>query len=181
MAYTTAAKVRAVLPTLLMDDDDLGVLDSGTLLTLSRPALDVPTVLKNSTSLTKAGADYTFVRPRKITLAAAATGENFIAQGYYGISDTAIESIIAQSDRFIDDYFHEYGTPGSTYTDDWSAYLSASTYLRSYATATEENLRRAEELRKIVLEGMENYRHNTFESLKTESSYTESWVRKVNG
>jgi len=181
MAYTTAAKVRAVLPTLLKGDDNLGESASGTNLTLHDPAFDVPTLLQNSTVLTKADADYTFTRPRKITLAVAASGENYIAQCYYGISDTDIEAIIASSDRFIDDYFHEYATPGSTYTEDWSNGLSASTYLRRYATATEENLRRADELRKLVIESMDNYRDNTLESMKTSSSSPYSWVRKVNG
>lgn len=181
MTYTTAAKVRAILPTLLKGDDNLGEIASGTNLTLHDPAFDVPTILQNSTILTKAGADYTFERPRKITLAVAASSENYIAQCYYAISDADIDSIIASSDRFIDDYFHEYGTPGSTYTEDWSTDLSASTYLRRYATATEENLRRAEELRKLVIESMDNYRENTLESMKTQSTSPYSWVRKVNG
>lgn len=180
MAYTTAANVRAVLPTLLMNDDDLGESASGTNLTLRKPALDVPTILKDSTVLTK-DTDYTFSRTRKITLGVAAAGQNYIAQCYYGIDDTALDAIIAKSDRFIDDYFKQYETPGGTYTEDWSNDLSASTYLRRYATATEENLRRAEELRNIVLEAMKNYRENTLEAMKTQSTSRYSWVRKVNG
>jgi hypothetical protein len=157
MAYATAAQVRAILPTLLKGDDDLGTVNSGTYLSLHDPAFDVPTILKNSTALTKAGADYTFTRPRKITLAVAATGESFIAQCYYAISDTDVGVIIAQADRYIVDYFTDY-TIDTDRAADWSSWLSAAIYLRQYATATEENLRRAQELWDMALNAMENDR-----------------------
>ena len=176
MAYTTEAKVRSILPTLLKSDDDIGIIASGTALTLHDPAYDVPTILKNSTVLAKT-TDFTFARPRAVTLTAAATGENFIAQCYYAISDADILVIIGQADRFIDDYFSAYSTPGSASLTDWSSWLAAAIYLRQYATATEENIRRADNLWKMATDGMENERENI---KKNSTTSTMIRVKRVN-
>lgn len=177
MAYTTAAKVRAILPTLLKGDDDLGEIATGTNIILHDPAYDVPTILKDSTELTKAGSDYTFTRPRTITLASAATGENFIAQCYYAISDTDILVLVAQADRFIDDYFSAYDSAEAARLEDWSSWLSAAIYLREYAKATEENLTRADGLWNMALTAMQNDRDN---KKKTNDESTKIRVLRIN-
>ena len=152
--YTIAAKVRKLLPTLLIDDDDLGISYSGKNLTLTYPAFDVPTILKDGVSITA----FTFERPDKIALTVAADGERFIAQTYRGISDTDIETLIATSDRIIDAEFTGYNLPASGYLEDWSGILSAARYYRLYATATEDNISKAEGLEKIVKDEMKTFK-----------------------
>lgn len=156
MAYTTAAKVRAMLPTLLIDTDDLGDSFSGTNLTLNYPAYDVPTLLKDGETAT-----FTFVRPDSITLNSAADGERYIATVYYGIANTEIDAIIAAADRVILDSFSKYDLPAVGYLEDWSSMLSAARYLRMYASATDENIAKASELEKIVMKAIESYKDNT--------------------
>lgn len=154
--YTTAAKVRQLLPTLLIDDDDLGISYSGTNLTLTYPAIDVPTILKDGVSITA----FTFERPDKITLDAAATGERFIAQVHRGISDTDIEALIDSSDRIIAATFTGFDLPDAGHLEDWSGMKSVSKYLRLYATATEDNIAKAEGLEKLVKDDMTSYKLN---------------------
>lgn len=156
MAYTTAAKVRAMLPTLLIDTDDLGTSFSGTNLTLNYPAYDIPTLLKNGVS-----TEFTFARPDSITLNSAADGERYIATVYYGISDTEIDAIIVAADRVILDSFSKYDLPGAGYLEDWSSMLSAARYLRMYASATDENVAKANALSKMVTDAMKSYQENT--------------------
>lgn len=148
--YTTAAKVRALLPTLLVDDDDLGVSNSGTNLTLTYPAFDVPTILIDGVSSTA----FTFERPDKITLTADATGQRFIAQVYRGLSDSDIEGLILSSDRQIQADFTGYDMPAAGYLEDWSGMRTVARYLRLYAAATEENIDKAEGLEKLVTDAM---------------------------
>lgn len=154
MAYTTAAKVRALLPTLLLDDDDLGISYSGTNLTLNYPAFDVPTLLKDGVSITA----FTFERPDKITLTSVAAGERFIAQTYKGISDTAIDDIITTIDREILASFTGYDLPSAGYLEDWSSMGSIARYYRLYAIASEENIGKAEALEKIVKDAMKLFK-----------------------
>ena len=154
MAYTTAAKVRALLPTLLMNDDDLGISYSGTNLVLTYPAFDVPTILKDGVSITA----YTFERPDKITLNSAATGERYIAQTYIGISDADIEAIITSIDRDILAEFTNYDLPAAGYLEDWSGIGTVIKYLRLYATASEENMARADALEKALKEKMDSFK-----------------------
>ena len=168
--YTTAAKVRVLLPTLLIDDDDLGTSYSGTNLNLTYPAFAVPTILKDGVSITA----YTFERPDKITLTAAATGERFIAQVHRGISDTDIDSLIVSSDRDIAAEFTGYDLPAAGYLEDWSGMRTVARYLRLYASGTEENLDKAEALEKVVRDAMKSF--------KTDASGDSSHiVVKVNG
>lgn len=152
--YTTAAKVRQLLPTLLIDDDDLGISHSGTNLTLTYPAFDVPTILVDGVSSTA----FTFERPDKITLTAAATGQRFIAQTYRGISDADIEALIVSSDRQIVTEFTGYDLPSAGNLEDWSGMKSVARYLRLYAIATEENLDKAEGLEKLVKDDMKSFK-----------------------
>lgn len=168
--FTTAAKTRALLPTLLMDDDDLGTSTTGTNLVLTYPAYDVPTILKDGVSITA----YTFERPDKITLTADAAGERFIAQVYKGITDTALEGLILTSDRVITAEFTGYDLPGAEYLEDWSSMLTAARYLILYATASEDNTARAESLEKLARDDMGSF--------KTDSTGTASnIIIKVNG
>lgn len=169
MAYTTAAKVRVLLPTLLINDDDLGVSYSGTNLVLTYPAFDVPTILKDGVSSTA----FTFERPDKITLTAGADGERYIAQVYLGITDTDIDALIVTIDREIVAIFTNYDLPAAGYLEDWSSMLTAARYLRLYALATEENLDKAEALEKLVMDAMKGF--------KVDVSYDKSnLVVKVN-
>lgn len=168
--FTTAAKVRALLPTLLMDDDDLGTSNTGTNLVLTYPAYDVPTILIDGVSSTA----YTFERPDKITLTADAAGERYIAQVYKGITDTALEGLILTSDRIIRAEFTGYDLPGAEYLEDWSNMLTAARYLVLYATASEDNTKRAESLEKLARDDMGSF--------KTDSTGTASHIIiKVNG
>lgn len=152
--YTTSAKVRVLLPTLLIDDDDLGVSHSGTNLELTYPAFDVPTILIDGVSSTA----FTFNRPDKITLNAAATGERFIAQVYRGLSDTNLDSMILSSDRIIAAGFTGYDLPSAGYLEDWSGKLTVSTYLRLYASGTEENLDKAAAIEKAAVDAMDSFK-----------------------
>lgn len=152
--YTTAAKVRVLAPTLLINDDDMGMSYSGTNLVLTYPAFDVPTILKDSVSITA----FTFERPDKITLTAAATGERYIAQTYLGLTDADIEALIVTIDREIVAIFTNYDLPAAGYLEDWSSMLTAARYLRLYALATEDNLDRAEALEKLVMDAMEGFK-----------------------
>ena len=168
--YTTAAKVRALLPTLLVDDDDVGVSSSGTNLTLSFPAFDVPTILIDGVSSTA----FTFKRPDKITLDVDATGQRFIAQVYKGIEDSAIEALILASDRQILALFTGYDMPAVGYLEDWSGLKTAARYLRLYGSATEENLDKAEGLDKIVSDDIDTFKVDV-------SSESDHILIKVNG
>lgn len=152
--YTTAAKVRQLLPTLLIDDDDLGISYSGTNLTLRYPAFDVPTILIDGISSTA----FTFERPDKITLTSAATGQRFIAQTYRGISDADIEALIVSSDRQIVTEFTGYDLPSAGNLEDWSGMKTVARYLRLYGIATEENLDKAESLEELVKEDMKSFK-----------------------
>lgn len=151
---TTSAKVRVLLPTLLIDDDDLGVSHSGTNLELTYPAFDVPTILIDGVSSTA----FTFKRPDKITLTSAATGQRFIAQTYRGLSDADLDTLILSSDRIITAEFTGYDLPAAGYLEDWSSMLTASRYLRLYASGTEENIDKAEGLEKLVTDAMKSFK-----------------------
>lgn len=150
---TTAEKVRVLLPTLLINDDDLGMSYSGTNLVLNYPAFDVPTILKDSVSITA----FTFERPDKITLTSGADGERYIAQTYLAISDADIESLIVTIDREIVAMFTNYDLPAAGYLEDWSSMLTAARYLRLYAIASEDNIDKAEALEKLVMDAMKGF------------------------
>lgn len=152
--YTTAAQVRVLLPTLLVDDDDIGLSYSGTNLLLTYPAFDVPTLLIDGVSSTA----FTFERPDKITLDVGADGERYIAQTYRGIEDTAIEALIVTMDREILAIFTNYDLPSAGYLEDWSSMLTAARYLRLYAIASEENIDKAEALEKLVMDAMKGFK-----------------------
>ena len=152
--YPTIDQVRKLLPTLLMDDDDIGPSFSGTNLTLNYPAFDVPTILIDGVSSTA----FTFSRPDKIALTEAATGQRFIAQVYKGIPDADLTALISTSDRHIRAFFTGYDLPSAEYLADWSGMLTVARYLRLYATATEENITKAEGLEKLVKDDMESFR-----------------------
>lgn len=180
MSYTTTVKVRAILPTLLQDDDDLGTLESGTYFSLNNPAFDVPTIDQDGTTLVK-DTDYTFTRPITIILSVAAGSEHYIAQCYYGISETELTDIIAIADRIIDDYFYQYDSPGTDYKQDWSGWLSASIYLKQYCIGTEENLTKADRLEKMAMDAMKAYKENTLYNTPTKRNVDHDFVYKVNG
>jgi hypothetical protein len=157
MANTTAAKVRALLPTLLVDDDDVGLSYSGTNLLLNYPAYDVPTILIDGVESTA----FTFERPDKITLSAGADGERYIAQVYKGLPDADIDDIITTIDREIAAQFTNYDSPASGYLEDWSSMGTAARYLKLYATANEENIKRAKALEESMQDGIDSYKENT--------------------
>jgi hypothetical protein len=176
--YTTALKVRKILPGLLIDDEDLGIPTSLTI-TLSRPALAVSSILLDTGAVLTDETGFTFARPRTITLSLLTVDTNHLATCHYSISDTDLESIIGRADRRIDTYFSQYNTPPAEYCDDWSSLLSAAMYLREYATATEENLNRAKALEDQAMQDMEMYRDNADREQPTRSNY--NYVVKSNG
>ena len=156
MAYTSEVKVRNLLPDLLIEESDLGISDSGTLLTLINPAFGVPTILKDSTTLALT-TDYSFVQPRTITLGTAATGENYTATVYIAFSDEEILVFVGESDRIIDAKFINQTAPGAEYQDDWSKYLSAAKILRVKAHGNEDMLNWADSMEKIAMDGITDY------------------------
>lgn len=179
MSYTTTANVRAVLPALLQDDDDLGVVGTGVYISLNNPAFAVPTIEKNGSVLV-INTDYTFTRPLSIILTIAANSEQYIAQCYYGISEIGLSEIIAVADRIIDDYFFQFDSPGEEYKQDWSNWLSATIYLQQYCIASEENLTKADRLEKMAMDAMKAYRENTLYNTPTKRNVDHDFVYKVN-
>lgn len=156
--YTTTIKVRNVLPTLLINTDILGKLTSDTWHLLTYPAIDCPTILKNSTTLVE-GTDFDFVQPDEITLGLAADNEHFIATVYMGITDTNIETLIGRADRYLDSVLYNYN-PSTGLLDDWSSILSASYYLLQYCSATEENTEKIKDLQKLVEDQIDTFKNN---------------------
>lgn len=169
MSYTTAAKVRVLLPGLLTDDDDLGTIASGTGITLTYPAYAVPSIAINGVDSTA----FTFLRPDKITLTSAATGQRYIASVSKGLNDTDLESLIAASDRVLDAAFANFDMPSGSYLGDWSELLTAARYLRLYATGTGENIEKAESMEQIVTDAINSFK-------KDSSNDTENIIVKVN-
>ena len=160
MTYTTALAVRKLLPDLLIAEDDIGVLDSGTYLQLTNSAFDVPTILKDSTTLNLT-TDFTFIQPRKITLSVAASSENFIATTYIAFSDADITTLIEESDRFIDNKFINLTAPSSAYKGDWSRYKTGSKILRVTAKGDEDRLAWADSFDKIADDSIMAYLEHT--------------------
>ncbi len=173
MAYSTASEVRGILPSLLKADDEIGEVASGTHIDLNYPAVAVPTILKNSTTLTIT-TDYTFVRSTKITLSVAATGEYFTAQVHRGATDTEIDVLIAKADRIIDNFFANRTTPTSGYLGDWSVELSASMYLRQYSLSIGDSDGRtnAQRMEDRVFQLMQNYLNKTGAGVFDDSAVT---------
>jgi|GEM_PF-4790513 len=171
MAYTTPLAVRKLLPGLLIGEDDMGVVSSGTTLTLESPAMDVITVEKNGIVLSEF-SDFTFTRPRTITLDTEAAGENFIATCYYGAHDSDIDDIINRADRTINAFFSSMQLPSADYLNDWSSVLAASLYLKSFATANDENIQRANALETIAMDGMQTYKDENQEEETQRTNYT---------
>lgn len=169
MAYITPAKTRILLPGLLTDDDDLGTLGSGTKLTLTYPAYDVPKISINDVESTA----FTFIRPDKIILTAAASGQRFIASVNKGLSDSDLESLIESSDRVLTAAFANYDMPSASYLEDWSGRLTIALYLTLYATGTGENVDKAKAIEQSVYNAIASFKKNT-------SNTIENIVVKVN-
>lgn len=159
MAYTTADKVRKLLPDLLETEDDLGAVTSGTSLILSNYVFAVPTILKNSTELIDT-TDYTFNQPDRVTLLVAAAGERFVARVHIAYNDTDIETFITESDRIIDRYFMNITPAPVGYYDDWSKYITAAKILLVKAHGNEDMLQWSKEYMDMAIKGIEAYIDN---------------------
>lgn len=181
MVYSTAAQVRAVLPSLLMADDEIGEVGSGTDIRLTYPAVAVPTILKDSTTLTIT-TDYTFVRPLYITLNTAATGEYFTAQVYRGATDTELGVIIGKADRIIDDFWYNRTTPATAILADWSSELSASIYLRQYSVSIgdKDGVESANLMEDRVMQLMKIYQDHTSKGAYVDTMVTRDDATSVN-
>lgn len=169
--HTTAVKVRNLLPDLLIAEDNVGIISSGTAMTLRNPAFAVPTVLKNTTEMVIT-TDYTFVQPRAVTLTVAATGENFTARTHIAFSDTEILVFVGESDRIINNYFVNLTAPASEYLDDWSKYLTAAKILRVKAKGNPDMLTWAESMEKMAMDGMVAYLAKTSAGVFDDSAVT---------
>jgi len=156
MAYTTADKVRKLLPDLLETEDDLGAITSGTSLMLSNFVFAVPTILKNSVELTVI-TDYTFNQPDRVTLLTAAAGERYIARVHIAYNDTDIESFISEADLIIDRYFMNITPVPLEYYDVWSKYITAAKILLVKAHGNEDMLLWAKEYMDQAINGIEKY------------------------
>ena len=169
--YTIPDTVREILPDLLVADDDIGTVSSGTSITLHKPAAGVPTIIKDTTTLYDS-TDYDFTKPRKITLGSAATGENFIAHVHIAFSDPQLIKFIAKSDRKIDDYFYGKTTPTAGYLDDWSAHLTAAYILRIKSKGDSDTLAWAKSLEDMAMTAMKSYKEGTGGTVFDDSAVT---------
>ena len=169
--HTIPDTVREILPDLLVADDDIGVVSSGTSITLHKPAVGVPYILKDATTLYES-TDYDFVKPRAVTLGSAATGENFIAHVHITFSDAQFIKFIAKSDRTINNFFYGVTTPTAEYLDDWSADLTASYILKRKAKGNPDTLAWAKTLKDDVMESMAAYKEGTGGTVFDDSKVT---------
>jgi hypothetical protein len=160
MGHTTPNSVRNLLPDLLTEEDDLGVISSGTSLTLTNSAYAVPTILKDASTLAVT-TDYTFVQPRKITLTAAATGENFTAHVHVAFSDDELKTFIGESDRIINNLFANLSMPDSTYLDDWSKWLTAHKVILIKAKGNLDKVAWGRSFRTMAMDAINDYIANT--------------------
>lgn len=158
--YTIPDTVRDILPDLLVADDDIGTVSSGTSITLTNSVFGVPSIIKDTTTLYDS-TDYDFVKPRAVTLGSAASGENYIAHVHIAFSDPQLIKFIAKSDRKIDDFFYGVTTPTAGYLDDWSALLTAGYILKIKAKGDPDMIAWATSLEKIATDAMVEYKKNT--------------------
>ncbi len=174
--YTTADKVRKLLPDLLETEDDLGAVTSGTALRLSNYVFAVPTILKNATELIDT-TDYTFNQPDRVTLSVAAAGERFVARVHIAYNDTDIETFITESDRIIDRYFMNITAAPLDYYDDWSKYITAAKILLVKAHGNEDMLQWSKSYMDIAINGIKAY-IDTIDSSFVDSSSTGGGVTR---
>ena len=178
MTYTTPNKVRNLLPDLLTECQDIGVVDSGTFMQLDNSAKAVPTILKDATELVVT-TDYTFIQPRAISLTVAADGENFIAHTHIAFSDDEINEFIGQSDRIIDNEFANQATPADEYLDDWSQWLTAWKIKVITAKGDEDLLKEAMVYRDMAMDAINDYKANTLVGTHTYSAGTRTDAEPV--
>lgn len=158
--YTIPDTVREILPDLLVAEDNIGTVASGTTITLTNPVFGVPSILQDTTTLYES-TNYTFIKPQAVTLLSAATGENYIAHTHIAFSDPQLIKFIAKSDRKIDDMFSNSTAPTAPYKDDWSAMLTASYILTITSRGDPDTLKWAAGLEKTVTDAMAAYMDNT--------------------
>lgn len=158
--YTIPDTVREILPELLVAEDHIGTVSSGTSITLTNPVYGVPSMIQDSTTLYES-VDYTFIQPQAVTLLSAATGENYIAHTHIAFSDPQLIKFIAKSDRKIDDMFYSSTAPTAAYKDDWSAMLTAVYILRITSRGDPDILKWAVSLKTTVTDAMTTYKKNT--------------------
>lgn len=175
---TTALQVRNILPNLLINEDAIGLMESGTNLVLTDEAIECPTILKGITTLTE-GVDYDFVRPDDVTLNVAANYENFTATVYIGTTDTILDTLILTAEEVIDDYFYRYSTPAVSNKTSWTKWLAASYYLFNYCAGSDADISQGEQFQKLAYDSMKRYKENTnFDTPTKENSHRAS-VYKV--
>ena len=158
--YTIPDTVREILPELLVAEDHIGAVASGTSITLTNPVFGVPSIIQDTTTLYES-VDYTFIQPQAVTLLSAATGENYIAHTHIAFSDPQLIKFIAKSDRKIDDMFYSSTAPTAAYKDDWSAMLTAVYILRITSRGDSDVLKWAVSLESTVTDAMTAYKKNT--------------------
>ena len=171
MSNTTPELVRGVLPELLFAKEDLGVLDSGTNLSLKNSAVEVPTILKDSTTLVS-GTDFTFVSPRKITLGTAAASENYTAHVHLAFTDAKLTEFIDGSDRIIANQFVNMDTPSAVHLSDWSRDLTAHKVLVLTARGDLDKVAWARSFRTMAMDAIAAYKENTSKGTFDDSEVT---------
>ena len=176
--HTTTLKVRNLIPDLLIATDDIGTVASGTSITLHKPAVAVPTMLKDAAEIVIT-TNYTFVQPRAITLLVAASNENYIANCHLAFTDTELVTFIGESDRIIDNYFVNLTAPASEYLDDWSKYLTSSKVIRAVSKGNPDMLKWAGSMEKIAMDGMSEYLKRTSAGVFDDSAVTRSDATSV--
>jgi len=179
MSNTTPALVRGILPELLFTDEDLGVLDSGTNLILKNSAMEVPTILRDATTLAS-GVDYTFIAPRKITLGTAATSENYTVHSHLAFTDAKLTEFINSSDRIIANLFINMDAPAAEYLSDWSRDLTAHRVLVLTARGNLDKVAWARSFRSMALDAITAYKENSSKGVFNDSEVTRDDATSIN-
>ena len=177
--HTLPENVREILPDLLIAEDDVGTISSGTTLTLTNAVFGVPSILQDTTMLFES-TNFTFIKPRAVTLLVAASGENYIAHVHVGFSDDQLLKFIARSDRKIDDFFFGVTTPPASYLDDWSSLLTAAYILRIKAKGDKSMLDWATSLEDQATNAMMAYKQNSGAGSNDYSKVTRDDAKSVN-
>ncbi len=156
--HTTPDTVRDMLPDLLQVDIDMGI-TTGSTIVLSSSVLEVSAILKNNVLLYDS-KDYTFIRPKTVTLIVAGTGENFIVSAHLVYTDVQLLKFIARSDRIINTIFQDKTTPTAGYLDDWSASLTVYQILKFNAKGDEDKLAWAKSYEDDAMQSIDEYKTN---------------------
>lgn len=154
--FSLPENVRDLLPDILMAEDYIGSVASGTSITLTNPVFGVPSILKD-TAILYESTDYTFIQSQAVTLLVAALGENYTVRTHIGFSDVQLRKFITKSDRKIRSIFYNLVEPSAEHRSDWSAMLTAAYVLKITSRGDPDVLSWARSLKADVKEDIAAY------------------------